>query len=57
MKYGDEIVLFVHITDGGAIYLTDNHNLFEAKIIIRLDTDDGADLVRCDIDSESKDEN
>jgi hypothetical protein len=51
MKYGDEIVLFVHITDSGAIYLTDSHNLFEAKIIIRLDTDNGADLVRCDIET------
>lgn len=47
----EEYVLFTHITDGGAIYLTDNHNLFEAKIIIRLDTDNGADLVRCDIET------
>lgn len=55
----EEYVLFTHITDGGAIYLTDNHNLFEAKIIIRLDMDNYPDLVRCDIedDSESTNEN
>lgn len=53
----EEYVLFTHITDGGAIYLTDNHDFFEAKIVIRIDG--GAKLVRCEIDndSESNDEN
>ena len=39
--------LLKHVTDGGAVYLTDNHNFAEAKIIIRLDG--GAELVRCDV--------
>lgn len=50
----EKYVLFTHITDGGAIYLTDNHNFNEAKIVIRIDG--GAELLLCDIedDSESK---
>ena len=52
MKYGDEIVLFLHITGDGAVYLTDNHNFADAKIIIRVDG--GAELMKCNIDSESK---
>jgi hypothetical protein len=51
----EEYVLFLHVTDGGAIYLTDNHDFFEAKIVIRLDG--GAELICCNIDTESKDEN
>lgn len=41
----NKIILLTHVTDGGAVYLTDNHNLADAKIIIRLD--DGARLERC----------
>lgn len=41
----NQIILFTHVTDGDAVYLTDNHNLADAKIIIRLD--DGARLERC----------
>ena len=48
----DEYTLLLHITDGGAIYLTDSHNFSEAKIIIRLDG--GAELLRCEIEEESK---
>lgn len=29
--------LMWHETDGGAIYLTDNHNFSKAKLIIRMD--------------------
>ena len=32
-----QIILFKHITDGGAVYLTDNHNFAKATIVIRLD--------------------
>ena len=38
-----QIILFKHITDGGAIYLTDNHNFAKATIVIRLDG--GAELI------------
>lgn len=44
----DEITMYVHVTSGGAIYLTDNHSFSEANIIIRLDG--GAELLRCDIE-------
>lgn len=43
-------VLFKHVTDGGAIYLTDNHDFSEAKIVIRLDG--GKEVIRCNIDIE-----
>lgn len=43
----DSIVLVKHTTDGGAVYLTDNHMFSEAKIIIRLDG--GEELLRCDV--------
>lgn len=41
-------VLHVHKTDGGAIYLTDSHDFYEAKIIIRLDG--GAEIIRCNVE-------
>jgi hypothetical protein len=44
----DEYKLFLHVTDGGAIYLTDNHNFANAKIIIRIDG--GAELIICEIE-------
>jgi len=50
----ESYVLFTHVTDGGAIYLTDNHNFAFAKIIIRLDG--GAELLKCEIDNEENDE-
>lgn len=49
-KLDKTYTLFLHITDGGAIYLTDNHNFFEAKIVIRLDG--GEELICCNIDIE-----
>lgn len=45
-----EITLFLHVTDGGAEYLVDNHNFALANIIIRLDG--GAELLRCEIAEE-----
>ena len=45
-------VLFKHVTDGGAIYLTDNHDFFEAKIVIRLDG--GVELICCNIEEENE---
>ena len=39
------ITLLTHITDGGAVYLTDDHNFRNATIIIRLDG--GEELIRC----------
>jgi len=44
-------VLFPHIKDGGAVYLTDNDTFGLANIIIRIDG--GVELLKCDIDSES----
>lgn len=46
----ESYVLFTHVTDGGAIYLTDSHLFAYAKIIIRIDG--GAELLRCEIDNE-----
>lgn len=43
----DNIILHRHVTSGGAIYLTDNHNFSKATIVIRLDG--GAELIRCDV--------
>lgn len=48
----DEYTLYLHVTDGGAIYLVDNHSFAEAKIVIRLDG--GAELLRCEIDKENE---
>jgi len=42
-----KITLFEHITTGGAIYLTDNHDFSKATVVIRLDG--GAELIRCEI--------
>jgi hypothetical protein len=41
------IKLFQHITDGGAIYLTDCHKFADATIIIRLDG--GPELLKCEV--------
>ena len=49
-KVPESIRLVRHVTDGGAVYLTDNHSFAKAKIIIRLDG--GAELSRCDIECE-----
>lgn len=49
-KVPTKITLHRHVTDGGAVYLTDNHSFAKAKIIIRLDG--GAELFRCDIKCE-----
>ena len=43
-----EYKLFLRVTDGGAVYLTDNHNFSEAKIVIRLDG--GAELICCNVE-------
>ena len=40
-----KITLICHITDGGAVYLTENHDFSKTKLVIRLDG--GAELVRC----------
>ena len=40
-----EITLFTHVTDGGAVYLTNNHSFKDASTIIRLDG--GPELIRC----------
>lgn len=45
----DAIPLYKHITDGGAVYLTDNHSLADASIIIRLDG--GVELIRCEVEA------
>ena len=33
----EKITLLKHVTDGGAVYLTDNHRFADANIIIRID--------------------
>jgi hypothetical protein len=48
----EEYVLFLHITGGGAIYLTDNHDFSLAKIVIRIDG--GAELLLCEIEVEDE---
>lgn len=48
----EEYTLFLHVTDGGAMYLVDNHSFAEAKIIIRLDG--GAELICCEINEENE---
>ena len=40
-----EVELFRHTTDGGAVYMTDNHDFKDATVVIRLDG--GAVLIRC----------
>lgn len=42
-----EVKLLVHVTNGGAVYLTDNHNMGKANVVIRLDG--GPQLTRCKI--------
>lgn len=45
-----EVKLYRHVTDGGAVYLLDSTTGFaNATIIIRLDG--GAELVKCDIEA------
>jgi hypothetical protein len=46
-KIPTKITLHRHVTTGGAVYLTDNHNFAKAKIIIRLDG--VTELSKCDI--------
>jgi hypothetical protein len=43
-----EFKLFKHVTDGGAVYLVDNHNFAQATIIIRLDGDE-PELLKCEV--------
>ncbi len=45
----DSVLLHRHTTDGGAVYLTDNHRFADAKIIIRLDG--GAEMLGCKIEA------
>jgi hypothetical protein len=47
-----KVPLLRHITDGGAVYLMDNHDGYKATTVIRLDG--GAVLVRCSISEETK---
>lgn len=37
MNIPESVTLVKHVTDGGAIYLTDNHRFADATIVIRLD--------------------
>ncbi|CAB4174980.1 hypothetical protein UFOVP965_99 [uncultured Caudovirales phage] len=43
-----EITLLAHVTDGGAVYLTDNHEFKDAKVIIRLDG--MPELLKCQVE-------
>jgi|Laugrefabdmm15dn_1035133.scaffolds.fasta_scaffold02523_4 hypothetical protein len=45
-----KITLHRHVTTGGAVYLTDNHNFAKAKIIIRLDG--VTELSKCEVGCE-----
>jgi hypothetical protein len=45
-----QYTLVVHVTTGGAVYLTDNHDFSKAKLVIRLDG--GASLIRCPTEEE-----
>ena len=47
----EKIALFLHVTDGGAVYLVDNDKFADAKIIIRLDGDE-PELIRCYVSPE-----
>lgn len=46
----EQITLFKHTTDGGAVYLVDNHSFREAKIIISFNPDMGYELEKCEIE-------
>ena len=48
----EEITLFLHVTDGGAVYYTDNHDFFEATVVIRVD--DGLEIVCFDTEEGDK---
>lgn len=48
----EEITLFLHVTDGGAIYYTDNHDFFEATVVIRVDG--GLEIIIFDIEEGDK---
>jgi hypothetical protein len=37
MPEDGQLAVFRHVTDGGAIYLTDNHNFEKATLLIRID--------------------
>lgn len=50
------INLFIHKTDGGAIYLVDHDNFGLAEIIIRLDGEQ-PELLKCEIIGLEGDEN
>lgn len=54
MDYNKEYVLKFHVTNGGAVYLTDNDYFFDAKIVIRVDG--GIELLKCEIE-EKENEN
>lgn len=47
MKNTEKIILVKHVTDGGAIYFTDNHNFAKAKVIIRIDG--GLELLKFEV--------
>jgi hypothetical protein len=49
-KVPESIRLVRHVTTGGAVYLTDNHNFAKAKIIIRLDG--VTELSKCEVGCE-----
>ena len=48
----EEITLFLHVTDGGAVYYTDNHDFFLATVVIRVDG--GLEIIRFDIEEGDK---
>lgn len=50
----ENITLFLHVTDGGVQYLVDNHSFADAKIIILLDGEDEAELIRCYVSPEEE---
>lgn len=50
----EQIVLFIHKTDGGAVYLVDNDSFAFAKIIIRLDGNE-PELLKCEIEENKND--
>ncbi len=39
------VTLLRHVTTGGAVYLTDDHDFAAASVVIRLDG--GPELIRC----------
>lgn len=48
----EEVTLFLHVTGGGAIYYTDNHDFFEATVVIRVDG--GLEIIRFDTEDGDK---